>query len=113
MQLDTTREFMRTLLDTFATNVQPLGVLLFGEPEHARTFYAKHLRPLLAAAIDASEATITRWPHRDYDVHTAMNAAFGMAFWLALTRTLDSPTDDLNTTADKLADILFNGLKAR
>jgi AcrR family transcriptional regulator len=112
-QLETTRKFMRTLLSTFADSARDIGVVLFGEREHAQALYSRHVRPLIDAAIEASERTIARWPHRDYDVRTAMNAAFGMAFWLALDRTLEEPTDELDVAADKLADILFNGLKAR
>jgi hypothetical protein len=52
-------------------------------------------------------------PHRDYDIQTAMNAAFGMAFWLSLSRSFDGTQEDLEVTADKLGGILFNGLKAR
>jgi len=112
-QLATTRDFMRTLLATFCESIKPMGVVLFGEPAHAQAFYLRHVRPLIDAAVDAAEATIMRWPHRDYDVRTAMNAAFGMAYWLALDRSFGQSSDPLEVAAEKLADILFHGLKAR
>jgi hypothetical protein len=42
-----------------------------------------------------------------------MNAAFGMAFWLALDRSFQSSANELDVAADKLANILFYGLRAR
>lgn len=117
VQLETTRAFLRTLLRTFTDSVQPIGMVLFGEAAHADNLYSRHLRPLIDAAVRASEATWSTWPHRDYDIRTAMNAAFGMAFWTALTRSLngadEGATDDLDAVADQLGDILFHGLKAR
>lgn len=113
VQLETTRAFMRTLLHTFAECVQPIGMVLFGEAAHADGLYRRHLRPLIDAAVQASEATWSTWPHRDYDIRTAMNAAFGMAFWTALTQRLDGADANLDALADQLGDILFNGLKAR
>jgi AcrR family transcriptional regulator len=116
-QLETTRRFMRTLLGTFTDTVRDIGVVLFGETAHARTFYARHIRPLIDAAVAASIATTSRWPRADYDIETAMKAAFGMAFWLALDDALTPGEErsdaELDATADTLADILFKGLKAR
>lgn len=112
-QFETTREFMRTLLALFCDSVESLGIILFGERGNAIEFYADHIRPLVDAAVRASEATWQRWPHRDYDIRTAMNAAFGMAYWHALDRAIGGePTQvpDADALADQLADILWRGI---
>jgi AcrR family transcriptional regulator len=111
-QLETTRDFMHTLLATFTESIEAIGVVLFGDRNHAKVFYATHVRPVVDAAVEASEATMATWPHRDYDVRTAMNAAFGMAFWHAMDRSLSDTTENIEPIADQLADILFNGLRA-
>lgn len=71
------------------------------------------MQAIVDAAVAASESSSDTWSHRQYDVRTAMKAAFGMAFWLALDSVLDEPPADLDATADQLAEILFEGLEAR
>lgn len=117
-QRESTRRFMRSLLRTFAESGTPLGVILFGERGAAHRFYAAHFRPLIDAAIDASRANFSRWPHRDFDLDTAINAAFGAAFWTALDLSMrDSVSDQLDlpaldAQADRLADLLIDGISA-
>lgn len=112
-QFDTVRRFFRTLLGTFCDSLEAIATVLVGDRDHARAFYTKHIRPLIDAGVAASESTMDTWPHRDYDLRTAMNAAMGMAFWCALDRTLGGPGPDLDDAADQLADIFFNGIRAR
>lgn len=125
-QRESTRRFMRTLLHTFAESIGPMGVILFGERDGARRFYSLQFRPLIEAAIDASKANFSRWPHRDFDLDTAINAAFGAAFWTALDRSMrgDGPdqadpvalereAEALNIQADQLAHLLIDGISDR
>jgi AcrR family transcriptional regulator len=112
-QLETVRRFMRTLLATFSESGDAIGLILMGDRREATAFYRRHVRPLIDAAIEASAATMETWPHRDYDLRVAMKATFGMAFWLALDGMLDRPISDRDAVADQLADLLFNGIKAR
>lgn len=119
-QRESTKRFMRTLLRTFTESVQPLGVILFGDHAAARRFYVTHFRPLIDAAIEASRANLTRWPHRDFDLETAINTAFGAAFWTALDRAMrdaGAPSamqaDELallDAQADQLAHLLIDGI---
>jgi AcrR family transcriptional regulator len=112
-QLATSREFIRVLLLTFFESVESIGVVLFGNREHAVAFWAKHLKPWIDAVVEASEATISRWPHSDFDIRSAVHTVFGMAFWAALDRTLGGSTTTVDEAADHFADIFFNGIKAR
>jgi hypothetical protein len=106
----------------FVESVEALGVILFGEHRRAQRFYASHIRPLIDACIEASRANIARWPHREFDLETAVQSAFGMAFWLAMDRSLRKPDRDstiseaelrtLDQRADWLADLLFEGIGA-
>lgn len=117
-QRESTRRFMRTLLRTFAESVPALGVILFGERDVARRFYATHFRPLIDAAVEASKANFSRWPHRDFDLGTAISAAFGAAFWTALDLSMREDVPDepdlpaLDAQADRLADLLIDGISA-
>lgn len=113
VQLELTREFVRTLLATFSESVDEIGVVLFGEGERARATYSKHVRPLIDAAVDASKSTLGRWPSRDFDVDVAMQATFGMAFWAALDRSMTGSDDSLDDLADRLTDVLFHGISER
>jgi AcrR family transcriptional regulator len=119
-QHESTRMFMRVLLRMFVESVEALGVILFGEHQRAQRFYGSHIRPLIDACIEASRANFTRWPHRDFDLETAVQAAFGMAFWLAMDRSLrmtergsaltGAELRTLDQRADWLADLLFRGI---
>ncbi|WP_158260413.1 TetR/AcrR family transcriptional regulator [Mycobacterium talmoniae] len=117
-QRESTRRFMRTLLRTFAESVPALGVILFGERDVARRFYGAHFRPLIDAAVEASKANLSRWPHRDFDLETAISAAFGAAFWTALDLSMRGGMPDqldlpaLDAQADRLADLLIDGISA-
>lgn len=109
-QRDSTREFIRALLRMFVESVDALGVILFGERRHARRFYTEQVRPLIDASIEASRVNSERWPHRDFDFDTAVTAAFGMAFWLALDRSMRDVDEDLDAQADELVALLFDGI---
>lgn len=113
VQLELTREFVRTLLAAFAESVDEIGVVLFGDQKQARAMYSKHIRPLIDAAVKASKSTLGRWPARDFDVDVAMQATFGMTFWVALDRSMGHSTQSLDWLADRLADVLFHGLSER
>ncbi|MEA2169158.1 MAG: hypothetical protein QOF76_2458 [Solirubrobacteraceae bacterium] len=108
-QLEATRAFMRTLLTTLAEAVESIGVVLFAEQRESRSFYAKHLRPLIDAAVEASRVTFPHWPHA-FAIDTAMQAAFGMAFWVALDRSMLESDAALDPLADQLAGVLFGGI---
>lgn len=107
------RHFVRTLLAVFTESGQPMGMVLFGDSKHAEHLYSRHIRPRFDACVHATEVAITRWPHRDYDIRAAMSAAFGMSFWHALARRLEGHEEDLDEAAERLADVIFNGIRAR
>jgi AcrR family transcriptional regulator len=104
------REFFLTLLTTFTESVEEIGVVLFGHGDHSQAVYSKHVRPLIDAAVEASKTTLGRWPSRTYDVDIAMQATFGMAFWVALDRSMRGRKESLDQIAEQLADILFHGI---
>lgn len=112
-QLELTREFVRTLVTVFADSVDEIGIVLFGEQAQAQAMYSKHIRPLIDAAVEASKTTIENWPSRDFDIDVAMQATFGMAFWVALDRSMGHSTKPLDELSDGLADVLFHGISRR
>lgn len=111
-QRESTREFLAALLRMFSESVGALGVILFGNHDHARRFYAGHIRPLIDAAVEATRLNLDRWEHREFDVEIAVQSLFGTAFWLALDRSMHDGNDDLATQVDAIMDITFNGINA-
>lgn len=113
LQYESMLGFVRALLDLFTQSVPGLGVVLFGEREPAIQFYAEHIRPLVEAGIEVGEVNLPRWPHLNYDIETAVQAAFGMAFWFAIDESMRGTHDDLDVRARKLTDLIMYGVAAR
>lgn len=111
-QRESTREFFAALLQMFVGSLGALGVILFGDHDHARRFYADQIRPLIDAAIDATRLNLDRWEHRDFNVEIAVQSMFGTAFWLALDRSMRDGSDDLEAHVDALIDLTFDGINA-
>jgi AcrR family transcriptional regulator len=113
LQYESMLGFVRALLDLFTQSVPGLGVVLFGEREPAMQFYAEHIRPLIDASIEVGVVNLPRWPHLNYDIETAVQAAFGMAFWFAIDQSMCGAHDDLDARARKLTDLIMYGVAAR
>lgn len=111
-QRESTRDFLAALLEMFVQSVGALGVILFGDHDHARRFYADRIRPLIDAAVDATRLNLDRWEHRDFDLEIAVQSMFGTAFWLALDRAMCDGHDDLATQVDAIIAITFDGIGA-
>ncbi|OBH11162.1 TetR/AcrR family transcriptional regulator [Mycobacterium sp. E1747] len=109
-QRESTREFLAALLEMFVESIGALGVILFGDRDHARRFYAGHVRPLIEAAIDATRLNLNRWEHREFNIEIAVQSLFGTAFWLALDRSMHDGEDDLAEQVDAIMDITFHGI---
>jgi TetR/AcrR family transcriptional regulator len=105
--------FVRALLDFFTQSVPGLGVVLFGDRGPATEFYVEHIRPLIEASIEVGEVNRERWPHADYDIETAVQVAFGMAFWFAIDQSMCGTSADLDERARALTDIVMYGVAAR
>lgn len=105
--------FVRALLEFFTQSAPGLGVVLFGDRGPATEFYVEHIRPLIEASIEAGEVNRERWPHADYDIETAVQAAFGMAFWFAVDESMRGTNTDLDVRARALTDIIMYGVAAR
>ncbi|OBH11112.1 TetR/AcrR family transcriptional regulator [Mycobacterium sp. E1747] len=105
--------FVRALLEFFTQSAPGLGVVLFGDRGPATEFYFEHIRPLIEASIEAGEVNRERWPHADYDTETAVQAAFGMAFWFAVDESMRGTNTDLDVRARALTDIVMYGVAAR
>lgn len=108
-----TREWILELLRFFRETIEGLGVVLFGEQQGGRDLYNRHLRPIMDAYIQAGEENLPRWPHREYDVDSAVQLAFGVAFWLSLDQSMRKTDEDLEARADLIADLILNGVRAR
>jgi len=113
LQYESMLGFVRALLELFAQSVPGLGVVLFGDREPATQFYAEHIRPLIDASIEVGEVNLPRWPHLNYDVETAVQAAFGMTFWFAMDQAMRGASEDLDARARKLTDLIMYGVAAR
>lgn len=111
-QYESMLRYVRTLLQLFTEAIDGLGVVLFGERDHARKFYVRHIDPLMAASIEVGRVNLPRWPHRDYDITTAVQAMFGMAFWIALDRSMRGADRDLEIKARELTDLIMYGVVA-
>jgi AcrR family transcriptional regulator len=108
-----TREWVLELLRFFDESIEGLGVVLFGDRDNGRDFYNRHLRPIMDSYVEAGKLNLPRWPHRDYDIDTAVHTVFGVAFWLALDQSMQQRTDDLEARADLIVDLLLSGTRAR
>lgn len=111
-QRESSRDFLGALLQMFVESVGALGVILFGDHDHARRFYTEHIRPLIDAAVDATSLNLDRWEHREFDVEMAVQSMFGTAFWLALDRSMRGGSGDFGPQIDALIDITFEGINA-
>jgi AcrR family transcriptional regulator len=107
------REWVRELLTFFHESIEGLGVVLFGEQQNGRDFYTRHLRPIMDGYIEAGKANLPRWPHREYDVDTAVHTVFGVAFWLALDHSMRQREVDLDERADLIVDVILRGVVDR
>ncbi len=97
----------RDALESMQRIVPLLGVALFSDRTHGRTFYRTRVAPLIDEGADVLARSIAGWEHAPVDAVFLFRSIFGAYFALALDATMRDEPLDAEKLALQLTD-LFN-----
>ncbi|AEF42754.1 Transcriptional regulator, TetR family [Hoyosella subflava DQS3-9A1] len=107
-----TYQFTYDLLGAMEEIAPLLGIVLFGESEHATEYFRRRIEPTLKQIQGVVEANLPAWPHRTFDARLIVEFLMGMAWFTTLSQRLGGHERDRSEVADAIAAMILEGLRA-
>ncbi|MFC9555182.1 TetR/AcrR family transcriptional regulator [Rhodococcus sp. NPDC056960] len=87
-----------------------LGIMLFGQADHAAEYFQERIEPSLQQIRKVVDANMVAWSHREFDSDLTVRLTLGMTWFLSISDKLSGQRRDPSATASSITKMLLEGL---